>query len=233
MHRIGVIGDKDSVLFFKAFGLDVYPVSVEDHDDNRKLVDRLAREGYGIIFITEQIAQTIEEEMFVFDNLVDMDDKNLGALMRTIDNTVLVVALKGVNEEEIPSLVEWAHGEGHDLSLIEVMPLGEVGEEALSLWKATVDLGDMVSVTGRVISSKRGELSVLARSIFTLVLRLPCSMTRRSVPLPPKTPPAGLELERLLCRVASASTLKRFLPKLAPALTLTSKLLAFSLACLP
>ncbi|MFG1402493.1 GTP 3',8-cyclase MoaA [Xanthobacter sediminis] len=39
------------------------------------------------------------------------------------------VALKGVNEEEIPSLVEWAHGEGHDLSLIEVMPLGEVGEQ--------------------------------------------------------------------------------------------------------
>ncbi|WP_454918417.1 GTP 3',8-cyclase MoaA [Xanthobacter sediminis] len=39
------------------------------------------------------------------------------------------VALKGVNEDEIASLVEWAHGEGHDLSLIEVMPLGEIGEE--------------------------------------------------------------------------------------------------------
>lgn len=36
------------------------------------------------------------------------------------------VALKGVNEGEIPELVAWAHGEGHDLTLIEVMPLGEV-----------------------------------------------------------------------------------------------------------
>ncbi len=36
------------------------------------------------------------------------------------------VALKGLNEAEIPSLIEWAHGEGHDLTLIEVMPLGEV-----------------------------------------------------------------------------------------------------------
>jgi cyclic pyranopterin phosphate synthase len=39
------------------------------------------------------------------------------------------VALKGENEDEIPSLMEWAHGRGMDLSLIEVMPLGEVGAE--------------------------------------------------------------------------------------------------------
>ena len=39
------------------------------------------------------------------------------------------VALKGVNEEEIPTLVEWAHGRGMDLSLIEVMPLGDIGPE--------------------------------------------------------------------------------------------------------
>jgi cyclic pyranopterin phosphate synthase len=39
------------------------------------------------------------------------------------------VALKDVNEHEIASIMEWCHGEGHDLSLIEVMPLGEVGAE--------------------------------------------------------------------------------------------------------
>ena len=37
------------------------------------------------------------------------------------------VALKGVNEEEIPSLLEWTHERGMDLTLIEVMPLGEIG----------------------------------------------------------------------------------------------------------
>jgi cyclic pyranopterin phosphate synthase len=41
------------------------------------------------------------------------------------------VALKGVNEEEIPALVEWAHGSGMELTLIEVMPLGEVGDARL------------------------------------------------------------------------------------------------------
>jgi cyclic pyranopterin phosphate synthase len=37
------------------------------------------------------------------------------------------VALKTVNEDEFPRLIEWAHGRGMDLTLIEVMPLGEIG----------------------------------------------------------------------------------------------------------
>lgn len=36
------------------------------------------------------------------------------------------VALKGINEAELPDLIAWAHGQGMDLTLIEVMPLGEV-----------------------------------------------------------------------------------------------------------
>jgi lysyl-tRNA synthetase class 2 len=46
---------------------------------------------------------------------------------------------------------------------IQVMlSLDRVGEESLAQWKADVDLGDQVGVEGEVISSKRGELSVLA-----------------------------------------------------------------------
>jgi cyclic pyranopterin phosphate synthase len=41
------------------------------------------------------------------------------------------VALKGVNEDEITSLLEWAHGRGMDLTVIEVMPLGDVDESRL------------------------------------------------------------------------------------------------------
>jgi GTP 3',8-cyclase len=41
------------------------------------------------------------------------------------------VALKGVNEDEFVSLVKWAHGAGMDLTFIEVMPLGDVGEGRL------------------------------------------------------------------------------------------------------
>lgn len=41
------------------------------------------------------------------------------------------VALKGVNDDEFPRMVEWAHGQGMDLTFIEVMPLGDVGETRL------------------------------------------------------------------------------------------------------
>jgi GTP 3',8-cyclase len=36
------------------------------------------------------------------------------------------VALKGVNEDEIETLMQWAHGRGMDLTLIETMPLGDI-----------------------------------------------------------------------------------------------------------
>jgi cyclic pyranopterin phosphate synthase len=41
------------------------------------------------------------------------------------------VVLKGVNDDEFPTLIAWAHGRGMDLTLIEVMPLGDVGEARL------------------------------------------------------------------------------------------------------
>jgi lysyl-tRNA synthetase class 2 len=43
-----------------------------------------------------------------------------------------------------------------------MISLDKVGEEQLELWKELVDLGDHVFVSGEVITSKRGELSVLA-----------------------------------------------------------------------
>jgi lysyl-tRNA synthetase, class II len=51
--------------------------------------------------------------------------------------------------------------EGDD-RLQVMLSLAEVGEDLLERWKREVDLGDQVSVTGRVVSSRRGELSVMA-----------------------------------------------------------------------
>lgn len=59
MHKIGVVGDKDSILAFKALGVDVYPVITKE--EARRTVDGLAGENYGIIFVTEQIASLIAE----------------------------------------------------------------------------------------------------------------------------------------------------------------------------
>ena len=55
------------------------------------------------------------------------------------------VALRGLNDEEIPELMRWAHGNGFDHTLIETMPLGETGEDRsdrylpLSLMRARLE----------------------------------------------------------------------------------------------
>jgi cyclic pyranopterin phosphate synthase len=40
-----------------------------------------------------------------------------------------MVALRGVNDDEIPAMMEWAHGLGMDMTLIETMPMGDVGDD--------------------------------------------------------------------------------------------------------
>ncbi len=59
---------------------------------------------------------------------------NLGQVLNGIDAAdaaglkvkINMVALKGVNEDEIEPMLRWAHGRGFDLTLIETMPLGDV-----------------------------------------------------------------------------------------------------------
>ena len=59
---------------------------------------------------------------------------------------VNAVALKGVNDHEIMPMMEWAHGRGMDFTLIEVMPMGEIGEhradQYLPLSRVRADLAD-------------------------------------------------------------------------------------------
>lgn len=54
--------------------------------------------------------------------------------------------------------------EGNGTTVQAMLSLAAVGEESLKAWKTDVDMGDIVSIRGKVISSKRGELSVMADS---------------------------------------------------------------------
>jgi len=59
MSKVAVIGDRDSILGFKAIGLSVYPVT--DPDKAVGIIHRLARDGCSVIFITEQVAERVKE----------------------------------------------------------------------------------------------------------------------------------------------------------------------------
>ena len=65
MYKVAVVGDKDSILAFKALGVDVF--TVYDKEEARKIVDTIARNNYGIIFITEQIASLIPDTIERYD----------------------------------------------------------------------------------------------------------------------------------------------------------------------
>lgn len=59
MYKIGVVGDKDSILAFKAIGIDVYPIL--EIEEARRTIDRMAADNYAVIFVTEQVAKDLEE----------------------------------------------------------------------------------------------------------------------------------------------------------------------------
>lgn len=61
MYKIAVLGDKDSVLGFRALGLDVFPA--DGAEQARPILHRLAKEGYAIIYLTEQLAAGLGPEM--------------------------------------------------------------------------------------------------------------------------------------------------------------------------
>ncbi|NLC69542.1 MAG: V-type ATP synthase subunit F [Clostridiaceae bacterium] len=58
MHRIGVIGDKDSILVFKAVGFSVFEANTAE--EGEKVLHALVKEDYGVIYVTEQIAAKIQ-----------------------------------------------------------------------------------------------------------------------------------------------------------------------------
>ena len=65
MHKVAVIGDAQSVLAFKALGLAVY--TPENPNRTRNQLDACAKEGVGVIFITEELAEQVPETIERYD----------------------------------------------------------------------------------------------------------------------------------------------------------------------
>ncbi len=61
MYKIAVLGDKDSVLGFKALGLDTFPV--ESLEQAKQTLHDLAKENYAVVYLTEQLGVNMEAEL--------------------------------------------------------------------------------------------------------------------------------------------------------------------------
>ncbi len=67
-YKIAALGDRDSVLGFRALGLDVFPA--DDLDTCKNLLSRLARENYAIIYLTEGYAKDMAPEIARYKDAV-------------------------------------------------------------------------------------------------------------------------------------------------------------------
>ena len=60
-YRIAVMGDKDSVLGFKALGLSTFPV--DSAEEARSTLHRIAKEDYAVVYVTETLAVELEQDI--------------------------------------------------------------------------------------------------------------------------------------------------------------------------
>lgn len=92
-YKIAVLGDKDSVLGFKALGLDVFPA--EDVEQAKRILHTLAKENYAIVYLTEQYAAGMEAELERYKDeltpaiiLIPGKDGSLGIGMANVKRAV-------------------------------------------------------------------------------------------------------------------------------------------------
>lgn len=61
MYSVAVMGDRDSIYGFAALGLNTFPV--QSAEDGAKLLKKLCESNYAVIYITEALADTLEDEI--------------------------------------------------------------------------------------------------------------------------------------------------------------------------
>ncbi len=93
MYKIGIMGDKDTIMVFKTLGVDTFPV--EDEKESRSLLRRLARDNYGIIYITEPLAEKIMDLISEYEDsmtpaiiLIPTNQGSLGIGIKHINDSV-------------------------------------------------------------------------------------------------------------------------------------------------
>jgi flagellar motor switch protein FliG len=100
----------------------------------------------------KQLAQKIEDEMFIFDDLGALDDKNLGILLRNVENDILIVALKGCDEKLREKMLGCMSGRAADSIRDEMAERGplrlaevqEAQKEVLAIARRLADAGTLM-----------------------------------------------------------------------------------------
>ncbi len=117
-----------------------------------RYADELA--GHGVRRINVSIDTLKADKFKAITRWGDLDKVLAGmaaAQKAGLDIKLNMVALKGVNDDEIDDMIRFAHGEGYDLTMIETMPLGDIDgdrtDQYLPLSRVRADLMDRWTLT--------------------------------------------------------------------------------------
>ena len=99
-------------------------------------------------------------------SLADIRSKYDGLAIDTATGDIESVTGRIIFKRDTGKLAFANLREGDGTELQVMLSLDKVGPDQLDAWKSDIDLGDIVSVTGEVITSKRGELSILANEFM-------------------------------------------------------------------
>ena len=108
--------------------------------------------------VDKRLAQTIEDEMFIFDNLIELDEKNLGTLLRNVENDVLVVALKGADDRLREKMLGCMSARAADSIRDEMAERGPMRlAEVLESQKEVLAIARRLADAGTIMLTGRGE----------------------------------------------------------------------------
>lgn len=101
--------------------------------------------------IDKIVAKQIEGEMFKFDHLLAMDDKSMGALLREVDSEELIVALKGLEEEDREAFFRCMSSRAADGVRDEIEARGRIKlSEVVDAQKAIVQIARRLAAEGTI-----------------------------------------------------------------------------------
>ncbi len=104
------------------------------------------------------LGQAIEEEMFVFDNLMTLDTKSLGALMRSVDAPVLGLALKGASDGLVAKMLASMSARAAESIRDEMAESGPVKRaEVEEAQKAIIAIARKMAEEGTIMLGPQGD----------------------------------------------------------------------------
>jgi lysyl-tRNA synthetase, class II len=134
-------------------GVDDLPEQVQVRREKRARLLESGRSPYPTVVERTHTIRQVREEY---------DDQRLEPDTRTGQSVAITGRVIFLRNTGKLCFVRLREGDGTEIQVM--LSLADLGEEALADFKALVDIGDLLAVSGEVVTSRRGELSVQASS---------------------------------------------------------------------